>query len=162
MPAVMMLSRGVRRVPMDYDPPLDPRGGYHPVFDQFYDDALAEWREEKRRWDAGERPDYFRPKEDGEYTFEEYHGEAPDPDYYYPGSAWPEDAEMAIRMYESVTEGTPISRPYPETPAGRRAMANELAAGDTSITSHFTVDDWLEVIDGQIMGTDIHTGEIVR
>lgn len=161
MRAVMMLSRNVRRVPMDYDPPRDPRGGYHPTYDQFYADALREWEEEKARWDAGERPDFCSP-ENRDLSYEEWDGPAPDPEFYYPGSAWPEDAEMAIRMYEDVTEGTPISRPYPDTPAGRRAMANELATRDSGLTSNFTVADWLEVIDGQIMGTDITTGAIVR
>lgn len=158
---VMMLSREIRRVPLDYDPPYRAGRGYQPVFDKFYDDALAEWQEEKRRWDAGERPSYLKSENEG-MSFEEYHGEAPDPDYYYPGSAWPEDAEMAIRMYESVSEGTPISRPYPDTPAGRLAMANELVTQSTGITSDFSREEWLEVIEGQVVGTNIDTGEIVR
>jgi hypothetical protein len=123
---VMMLSREIRRVPLDYDPPYRDRHGYWPVFDRFYDDALAKWQEEKRRWDAGERPSYFKSEDEG-MSFEEYHGEAPDPDYYYSGSAWPEDAEMAIRMYESVSEGKRAR--HPEHRGHVRLLARGVARG---------------------------------
>jgi hypothetical protein len=162
-PMLMMLSREVRRVPLDYEPPRNSHGHVQPVFDRFYVDALREWEEEKRRWDAGERPDYFRPEQyPNGIPFEDYHGEMPDPAYYYPGERWPRGAVLGIRMYESVTEGTPISIAHPDTPEGRRTMARELAFhGGGGIADGMTFDDWMRVIDGAYLAKDIHTGEIV-
>jgi hypothetical protein len=168
-PAVMMLSRGIRRVPLRYEHPKRERfdyrtmqyvESYQPVFERFYVPAVREWLAGWEQWQKGEHPDQQR-EDPPEYSYEEWEGKGPDPDFYYPGEAWPDDAEMGICMYESITEGTPISGVYPDTAAGRHDMAAELATGDTSITSHFTAQDWLDVINGQIFGTDIPTGEPV-
>ncbi len=155
MPMLMLLSREVRRVPLDYEPPQDERGHPRPVFDRFYGDALAEWEAGKRRWDTGEDPD----RRARNYSWEEWVGEKPDPDFYLPGVAWPEGAVIGIRMYETVTEGTPISRAYPDTEEGRTAMAAELASANTSITSGMTAAEWRQIIDGGLGVKDIHTGE---
>jgi hypothetical protein len=168
MPAVMMLSREVRRVPLDFQHPTKRRydvrtGSYvedhQPVFDRFYVPAVREWLAGWEAWQTSPHP-----RADGR-TFEEWDGNGPDPDYYYPGAAWPEGAEMGICMYETVTEGTPISAVYPDTPKGRADMAAELARTDTSITSSLTAADWLEVIEASAvapMGTDLHSGQPVR
>lgn len=171
MPAVMMLSRELRRVPLDYEHPKKQRydlrtltyvEDFQPVFDRFYVPEVREWLANWELWQKGEHPDQKRD-DPPEYSFEDWDGNGPDPDYHYPGDAWPKDAEMGICMYESVTEGTPISDVYPDTPAGRRAMAEQIAHEDTSITSSLTVDDWLEVINSQtIVGTEIGTGDPVR
>lgn len=172
MRGVMMLSRGIRRVPLDYEHPKKQRydfksmtyvEDFQPVFDGFYVPTVREWLTNWELWQRGEHPDQADP-DHAKYTFEEWDGNGPDPDFYYPGEAWPEDAEMGICMYESVTEGTPISRVYPDTPEGRRAMAEQIAGEDTSITSSMSVSDWLEVIEGQtsIMGTDVSTGGVAR
>jgi hypothetical protein len=153
---VMMLNREVRRVPRDYEPPRDERGRPHPCFDAFYEVALREWGVGRERWNSGDDPD----REGRSYTWEEWHGDAPDPDYHYPGERWSEDAEMGIRMYETTTEGTPISSWYPDTRAGRRMMARELAAADTGITSDLSEANWLAVIEGQVAARNIGTGEL--
>jgi len=154
---LMMLSREVRCVPMDYNPPQDERGHWCPVLDKHYEPALRKWQEGKRRWESGEDP---KAVEYPQYSWEEWSGEAPDPDYYYPGEAWPADAVMGIRMYESVSEGTPISATYPDTAEGKIAMSEELATRETGITSDLTAHDWLDVIEQKIMAKDIHTGQL--
>lgn len=172
MPGVMMLSRGVRRVPLGYEhPKVEKFNGlqmryvesYQPVFDAFYVPTVREWLAEWEAWQKGEHPD--QREDPPACSFEEWNGNGPDPDFYYPGEAWPEGAEMGICMYESVSEGTPISDVYPDTPEGRRAMAEQIARNDTSITRAMTVADWLEVINSQTgapFGTHIGTGQPVR
>jgi hypothetical protein len=175
----MMLCRTVRSVPLGYEHPKRDRWDFRratytqdfqPVFDRFYVPAVREWLAEWDAWPKGEHPDQqpsdHLPSSDiSNYTFEEWSGNGPNPNYYHPGAAWPADAEMGICMYETVTEGTPISRVYPDTTEGRQAMAEEIARDDTSITSSLTVDDWLGVINGQagaVFGTEAATGVTVR
>jgi hypothetical protein len=157
VPMLMMMSREVRRVPLDYEAPRSERhGSWQPRFDKFYVPTVKQWLADREAWENGTHPD----RAGHDYSFEEWDGNGPDPDYYYPGEGWPEDAEMGIQMYETVTEGTPISRVYPDTPGGRRAMAEELTTIDSGITSGLTVDQWLQIIDGQTLARDIHTGEV--
>jgi hypothetical protein len=158
---MMMLSRGVRRQPRTYDPPRRRAGGYQPVHDRFYVPAAREWLAGWEAWQRGEHPDQQRD-DPPTCSFEEWHGEGPDPDYHYPGEAWPAGAEMGIRMYETVTEGTPISAWHPDTGEGRRAMAAELAApgNDTGLTSDLSAEDWLRIIEGVPLARDVRTGEI--
>lgn len=102
------MGREIRRVPPDWEHPKRqmPYGyDYAPLFDESYEDALANWQEEKRKWDAGERPQSFDLNDP--CTFEEWHGEAPNADYFRP--AWPEESRTAIQIYETVSEGTPVS-----------------------------------------------------
>lgn len=162
MPVMMMLSRNVRRVPLDFRHPRNSRG-FQPLYDAFYVPTVRAWLVEWEAWQKGEHADQIKYASEPErvaYPFEEWSDNGPDPDYYYPGEAWPEGVEMGICMYESVTEGTPISAVYPDTADGRVAMANELAGGDHGITSGLSVQDWLGVITEQIAARDIHTGEL--
>lgn len=165
MPMVMMSGRELRRVPLDYQHPTDSQGRNRPIFLEFYEDALERWVAEWREWQAGTHPDLQR---DGlaadakRLLFAEWHGGPPDPETYLT-VRWPEDAEMGIQMWETVTEGTPISRVFPDSDDGRRAMAEELAStqGNT-ILAHFTPDDWLGVISGEVIGTEIGSGAPVE
>jgi hypothetical protein len=105
------MGREIRTVPPDWEHPKAYQYGrydYVPLLDKSYEEALAEWQEEKRKWDAGERPDYYKDEEyPNGISFEEWHGEAPDSDYHRP--AWPEESRTAIQIYETVSEGTPVS-----------------------------------------------------
>lgn len=93
------MGREIRRVPPDWEHPKRyTEWGYDfaPMIDQSFEDAIAEWEEEKK---AFHRTDC---------TFEEWHGERPnDPQYYRP--AWPEETRTAFQVYETVSEGTPTS-----------------------------------------------------
>lgn len=97
------MGREIRRVPSDWQHPKRamPYGfDYAPLFDKSYEEAIATWETERFKWDSGERPDT-------ECTFEEWHGEKPDPDYYRP--AWSDEERTAFQIYETVSEGTPVS-----------------------------------------------------
>lgn len=43
-------------------------------------------------------------------AFVEWHGEAPDPEYYRP--RWTADEATHYQLYETVSEGTPLSPPF--------------------------------------------------
>ena len=103
------MSREVRRVPLDWQHPRDERGHYVPMFDTAYEDDLAEWIEGRRKWDAGEDSD--RARYGG--TWEEWSGSAPTPETYRP--SWTEDnPPVGYQVYESVSEGTPVSPVFPD------------------------------------------------
>jgi hypothetical protein len=160
---LMMLSRKVRRVPMDFEHPRNSRGDHQPLYDGFYVSAVREWLAGWEAWQKGEHADQIKYAAEPErvaYTFEEWHGTGPDPDYYYPGETWPEGTTLGICMYEDVMEGTPISAIYPDTEEGRDAMARELAGAEHGITTGMTAEEWRQVIDGQVTARDIHTGEV--
>lgn len=164
MPMLMMLSRKVRRVPLDFQHPRNSRGDFQPLYDGFYVPAVREWLADWEAWQKGEHADQVKYAERGKpltCPFEEWGGNGPDPDYYYPGAGWPEGVELGICMYEEVTEGTPISAVYPDTEEGRDAMARELAGAEHGITTGMTAKEWRGVIDGGVFAKDIHTGEIV-
>lgn len=63
-----------------------------------------------------------------------------------------------FQMWESVSEGSPIS-PVFETST---ALAAWLAEHPSGITDRFSYGDWLEVINGQVLGTDIADSSPVR
>ena len=112
------MGREIRKVPPNWEHPKTYRYGrydYTPLFDESFEEACAKWDEEKRQWDAGERPDYFRADAYPEgISFDEWHGARPDdPSYYRP--AWPEESRTAIQIYETVSEGTPVSPVFTTT-----------------------------------------------
>lgn len=98
------MGREIRRVPPDWQHPRNALGHYEPLHDRSYEAALAEWTEGKRKWDAGEDPHRAQhPKS----TWEAWSGAAPNPDYYRPD--WPAESATAFQVYETVSEGTPVS-----------------------------------------------------
>lgn len=62
------------------------------------------------------------------------------------------------QMWESVSEGSPIS-PVCATP---ELLAEWMTAHDDSITSSMTYTDWLAAIGGEVIGTNIASGNPVR
>jgi hypothetical protein len=124
------MGREIRRVPKDWGHPKDEHGNFVPLHDNSYRQALKTWEEEKRIFDAvghvisaGGLMDDFKPSEDQEMitfegrryisykdkksTFEEWHGEKPDPEDHRPD--WPAETVTHYQFYENVSEGTPLS-----------------------------------------------------
>jgi hypothetical protein len=157
-PVLMMLSREVRRVPLDWEHPRDERGRYIGLHDRAYADEAAEWDADKAAWDRDEFPDYA-DAESRTMTYEEWSGERPDEADYMP--TFPPDATLGICMYEEVSEGTPISPIFEDSDEGRTAMATWLASNPRgAITDGMTADDWRGIIDGGLGTKDIHTGMV--
>jgi hypothetical protein len=97
------MGREVRRVPVGWIHPKNEAGRYQPLFDRAYEEALNEWIAGREAWNA---PGNEQAKAHG-CTWEEWEGKAPDPDYYRP--AWPPGTATAYQVYETVSEGTPVS-----------------------------------------------------
>ena len=138
------MGREVRRVPPDWDHPKNPDGFHRPLYDGFLE-AQRQFGEDLLMWNRGFRRGYgdekWLPKEEKhrKYSFEDWHGRRPDQGDYIPD--WPDEIRTHIQMYETCSEGTPIS-PVMETPEER---ARWLADNDASASGSRTATDeqWL-------------------
>jgi hypothetical protein len=118
------MGREIRQVPPNWEhPQRDPEhdtyrhGGFQPMHDRHYDDAKREWIEGLAQWEAGTFP--------GQDTYTgcewwDYAGDPPVKAYYRP---WKDDEATWFQLWETVSEGTPVSPPF----ATREALADHLA-----------------------------------
>lgn len=124
------MGREIRKVKKDWKHnEKDAGGGCQPKFDTSLEEAQAEWDEEKRRFDAigpniktygmePENPVEFEGKSYSTYpdseekSYAEWNGERPDdPAYYRP--KWSDEERTHFQVYETVTEGTPVTPSFP-------------------------------------------------
>ena len=140
------MSREVRRVPASWVHPKTDDGGYIPLFDGSFAESDKEWNEGYEKWQQGLCEDYspgnkWKPIS-GEYSnmrFSDYHGARPSPDDYMP--EW-EEAELThIMMYETCTEGTPISPAFTAPEDLAKWLADNGASSFGSMKA--TYDQWL-------------------
>lgn len=103
------MGREIRRVPPDWQHPTNSRGHERPLHDRTFDEAIQQYRKDKAEWDApgNETRREYEAKIGKACPFEDWGGDPPNPDYYRP--AWPEGSDTAWQIYETVSEGTPIS-----------------------------------------------------
>ena len=139
------MGREVRHVPADWQHPIDPdTGRYKPLFDGAgFADALREWNEENAKWSRGEFPDYASEESRG-MTYSEWAGDQPKTCDYMP--AWPDEQRTHLMMYETTSEGTPISPAF-ETP---EELAQWLVDNKASTFGYSTgtYEGWLRVARG--------------
>jgi len=142
------MSREVRRVPADWQHPIagqydDGTVRYTPLFDgnDCLEDEMAEWDRGNALWERGQHP---AQQTAGSETYEDYAGARPDPSHYMP--CWPAEDATHYMMYETTSEGTPIS-PLFETP---EELAGWLADNDASAFADIGAgyEDWLRVAEG--------------
>ena len=109
------MSREIRRVPANWQHPtyrtMRLRPGFYgeietwkPLLNSSFAEQLAEWEERKAAWDSGQDPDRAKYPD---MSFEEWHGEKPEADYYVPYD--PNGDLPWWQMYETVSEGTPVT-----------------------------------------------------
>ncbi len=102
------MGREVRRVPTNWLHPKNALGRYEPKHDRSFDAAMDEWIKGRDEWNApGNTRRAEWEAEHGPCPYEEWEGPPPDPNYYRP--AWPEGSATAFQVYETVSEGTPVS-----------------------------------------------------
>lgn len=129
------MGRAARRVPEGWEHPRRA-GRYQPMFDESYQDALAERATALAGWPSD--------PSSKTYSFEEYYGEAPDPARYRP--AWHEESRTHLMMYETTSEGTPISPAF-ETPEDLAWwLVNNGASAFAGMTADY--EHWLRVCRG--------------
>lgn len=143
------MTRHVRRVPADWEHPHDG----------FYSDGTirylalrdgpsfaahaARWDADAAQWNNGEFPADTN-KTQQSLTFEEWEGPRPDPNDYMP--LWADNERTHYMMFETSTEGTPVSPPF-ETP---EALAQWMVANNKDVWAgqKLTYDEWLEICSG--------------
>lgn len=122
------MGREIRRVPPNWEHPRKPcthspwaggcddakkHGGkcYQPLFDEPFGPAMDAWYENWKKWEAGtfDYPSYC-DAEDRKLPFWEWDSGPPDPEYYRP--AWDESTATWYQMYQTVSEGSPVTPPF--------------------------------------------------
>lgn len=104
------MGREVRRVPPNWQHPRhEHTGRFVPMFDCPYEPELREWVDAWQAWDRGERPNSCT-EELRAMKYWEWNGGPPDPERYRPD--WPRDQMTWFQLYETVSEGTPVSPPF--------------------------------------------------
>lgn len=143
------MGREVRMVPKNWIHPVNGRGEHVPLHEGPYSKRAAEWDEERRQWNAGLRRDYskaglaFKPRDaDDTGTYAEYAGDRPRPEDYMP--EWPDAERTHLMMYETCSEGTPLSPPMPDA----ESLAHHLADTGASAFGYETAtyEQWLSTI----------------
>lgn len=149
------MGRELRRVPANWEHPKDKNGHFIPLFRGYFKEHAANWDWEAKQWNKGfyvrnfvfslliEDQDLWPKGPDQTGTYEEWAGSRPEEHNYMPD--WPEAERTHYQMYETATEGTPIS-PVMETP---EALARWLADNNASVFGNYryaTYDQWLEMI----------------
>lgn len=147
------MGREVRMVPSDWQHPKDDRGRYKPMHGGSFAKDAAEWDAENAKWGEGLRKDYSsefdgsgwkpREKDDGD-SFEDWSGTRPDSRDYMPD--WPAERRTHFMMYETTSEGTPISPAFATPGELARWLADTRASTFADMTA--TYEQWLPICQG--------------
>lgn len=135
------MSREVRKVPASWEHPREQgRTSFCPLFDgSTYEQKVTAWDEGASKWARGEFDEYADDS-DKALPYENWAGPRPDPAGYMP--IWPESERTHFMMYETTTEGTPISPAFDNLEDLARWLAeNETAYGNETAG----YDEWLNV-----------------
>lgn len=103
------MGREIRKVPKGWEHPKDEQGNYKPMYDECFEDAFNEWDKNRLEWISG------KSESQKKYNYEptnagyiESEGGSPDPEYYRK-EKWTEEEACCFQMYQTVSEGTPVS-----------------------------------------------------
>jgi len=123
------MGRAIRRVPPNWQHPKkkqfnpitrETEERYQPLYDESAEDAFQNWNAEYQKWLDGEHrrivEEYGEenfPLDQPYRSFCDWHGQPPDPTYCRP--PWTEAEATWWQVYETVSEGTPVTPPF-ETP----------------------------------------------
>jgi hypothetical protein len=139
------MGRELRRVPADWSHPRGEDGRYRPLIGGDYEAAHAEWAEHMQHWLHGEVTDWdggWLPRSDGDGdTFAECWGDEPAPGEYMPN--WPEAQRTHCQMYETCSNGTPISPVMASVKNLARWLADHGASAFGGMTA--TYEEWLQM-----------------
>jgi hypothetical protein len=120
------MGREIRKVPSDWKHPTYKdvgkeyetkicRGGwqnmadrFHPMHDELFDNMMDGWYEEWTKWRQGIHPDQKTFSDKANMSYIEWNGGPPEPAYYR-HRKWTDEEATHFQMYETVSEGTPVS-----------------------------------------------------
>lgn len=85
---------------------------FHPLYDEDFETVAVEWLKALMAWEDGSDTDRATAEaEEGERKFYwEWDGGPPDREYYRP--RWREEDATWFQIYETVSEGTPVTPPF--------------------------------------------------
>lgn len=85
---------------------------FQPLFDEGYETAMNEWIANHQLWLRGEHPSQSDPNSGAKECkyYAQWEGNPPDVEYYRPD--WKDGEATWYQLYETVTEGTPVSPPF--------------------------------------------------
>lgn len=115
------MGREIRRVPPNWEHPRYTKenvpygsenpdlqvGCYVALFNQSFDDAVAEWKEEFALWEAGTHEDIKKFDLDGQEYWEWF--SPPSREAHLPTF---QEEPTWFQVYETVSEGTPVTPPF--------------------------------------------------
>lgn len=110
------MGREIRRVPANWDhPKREPKAPYYrdglqPMYPWRFDEKFAEWLADFDRIRAGDLTELERecyPRGLADWLLDE--GQPIDPAYYRP---WKDEEATWYQLWETVSEGTPVSPPF--------------------------------------------------
>ncbi|WP_285011240.1 hypothetical protein [Pedobacter faecalis] len=147
------MGREIRRVPEGWEHPKE-NGRYIPMFDTFYLDALNDWLKEHNAWQLGTHADLIgNPDRKIEYPFYAmWGGNPPDVESYHT-RLYSHDELTHIQLYESTSEGTPLSPVFHKDDFDKLC---EWAAANATTFAHFKAskEDWMKMLgDGIVYHT---------
>lgn len=113
------MGREIRMVPPNWEHPkkevpnyikgrMEER--YQPMFDSSYTERMDEWIKEYQLWKEGKHPDQLDGSAKECKRYAEWSGNPPDHEYYRP--EWSKDEMTWFQVYETVSEGTPVTPPF--------------------------------------------------
>ena len=138
------MSRELRRVPANWQHPKNDSGRHQPMLTRDYEAEMQEWIDGRALWKAGTHPDQQEYESAKGRAWEDWYGTAPDHDYYQP--AWTDAERTHFQMYETCSEGTPISPVFATPEECARWCADNGASAFGSMTAPY--EWWLGVCEG--------------
>lgn len=146
------MGRELRMVPKDWEHPKDTNNVYIPLFEGSYKAKVSQWDKEAEMWGKGKQRKF---DEDGDedgwvdiedkyktMPYKDWNSKRPEEKDYMPD--WNPEERTHLMMYESATEGTPIS-PVCETPEQlAHWLCNHAASAFAGNTA--TYEQWMSTI----------------
>lgn len=144
------MGRELRMVPANWSHPVGSDGEHIPLHKKTYEQASAEWDEEKAKWEEGLELCYknyptreWKPRDmSNTARFEDWAGDRPEPEEHMP--EFPTGAATHFMMYEDTTEGTPISPAFATPEELARWLADTGASAFGNSTASYQA--WLDTI----------------
>jgi len=146
-----VMSREVRRVPKDWSHPKDDRGSYRPLYDADYETEADAWVQGFMAWEGGKDPD--RNETSCRYYWE-WNSGPPEEGCYRP--SWTDQERTHYQMYETTSEGTPISPVMPSPEELALWLTDNHANAGAGMTA--TYSQWLRVCQGHKAPSLIFSG----
>jgi hypothetical protein len=154
------MGREVRKVPADWQHPKrlvrDHRGDlverFEPLLGGDWAEVAREWDEAREKWERGEFPDYASA-EGKAMPYDQYAGRRPYSRDYMP--KWTDEEATHYMMYETTSEGTPISPAFATPEELARWLADSGASAFGS--DNATYEQWLNVARGAYAPSAVYT-----